>query len=64
LYEFRASTTGTQSSLGKFIYQLETDKLPVKLEDCELTARDKTGQQLTGALRFSFIRLKVSDAKP
>lgn len=64
LYEFRASTTGTQSSLGKFIYQLETDKLPVKLEECELTARDNKGQQLTGALRFSFIRLKVSDATP
>ena len=64
LFEFRASTTGTQSSLGQFIYSLETDSLPVKLEECDLTARDAMGQQLTGALRFSFIRLKVSNAKP
>jgi hypothetical protein len=64
LFEFRASTTGTQSSLGQFIYCLETDNLPVKLEECDLTARDAKGQQLTGALRFSFIRLKVNAAKP
>ena len=64
LFEFRASATGTQSSLGQFIYGLETDSLPVKLEECDLTARDAKGQQLTGALRFSFIRLKVSNAKP
>jgi hypothetical protein len=64
LFEFRASATGTQSSLGQFIYGLETDSLPVKLEECDLTARDAKGQQLSGALRFSFIRLKTSNAKP
>jgi hypothetical protein len=64
LFEFRASATGTQSSLGQFIYALETDPLPVKLEECDLTARDAKGQQLTGALRFSFIRLKTSNARP
>lgn len=58
LLEWRAATTGTQSSLGQFIYALETDALPVRLDECELTARDAKGQQLTGALRFSFIRLK------
>lgn len=64
LFEFRASATGTQSSLGQFIYALETDPLPVKLEECDFTARDAKGQQLTGAMRFSFIRLKVSNARP
>lgn len=64
LYEIRATTTGTQAALGRFMYNLETDKQPVKLEECDLTARDNKGQQLTGALRFSYIRLKGSNAKP
>jgi hypothetical protein len=58
LLEWRAATTGTQSSLGQFIYALETDALPVRLEECEMTARDAKGQQLSGSMRFSFIRLK------
>jgi hypothetical protein len=64
LYEFRASTAGTQAALGRFIYNLETDGLPVKLEECDLTSRDPKGQQLSGGMRFSFIRLKTSNAKP
>jgi hypothetical protein len=63
LLEFRASTTGSQAQLGQFIYSLETDALPVRLDECELTARDAKGQQLTGALRFSFIRLKEGAGK-
>ena len=58
LLEFRASATGTQAQIGQFIYALETDALPVRLDECELSARDAKGQQLSGALRFSFIRLK------
>lgn len=59
LYEVRAAITGTQASLGRFVYELEVDPLPVRLEDCEWTARDAKGQQLNGALRFTFIRLKT-----
>jgi hypothetical protein len=64
LYEFRASMTGTQSSLGQFIYDLGVDKLPVRLEECELTTRDNKGQMLGGSMRFSFIRLKDAGGRP
>lgn len=63
LFEFRASATGTQSSLGQFIYNLETDPLPVKLEECDLATRDAKGQQISGTMRFSFIRLKGGSSK-
>ncbi len=55
--EFRATATGDQASLGRLIYEIETDALPVRVEECELTARDAKGKQLTLAMRFSFIRL-------
>lgn len=63
LYEVRAAVTGTQVSIGRFVYEMETDPLPVRLEDCEWTARDAKGQQLNGALRFTFIRLKTKGGR-
>ena len=56
-YECRASATGDQASLGRLIYEIETDALPARLEDCELTARDAKGKDLSLALRFSFVRI-------
>jgi len=63
LYEFRALVNGTQASIGRFVYELETDPLPVRMEDCELTARDAKGQQLSATLRFSFVRLREGKGK-
>ena len=62
--ECRASATGDQASLGKLIYDLETDPLPVRLEECEFSTRDKTGKQLTLNLRFTFVRLAEAAADP
>jgi Tfp pilus assembly protein PilO len=61
----RASATGTQAALSRFIYELETDPLPVSLDEFELTTRDDRGALLTMTARFSFLRMKVSgkDAK-
>ena len=56
-FECRATATGDQVSLGRLVYEIETDPLPAHVEDCEITTRDGKGQQLTLALRFSFVRI-------
>lgn len=57
VYECRLAATGDQASLSRFIYELETDPLPVALEECEITARDTHGSQLSMTARFSFLHL-------
>jgi len=58
--ECRASATGNQAQLGRFIYELETDPLPVALEEYEITSRDEHGAELTMTARFSFLRLNAA----
>ena len=61
--ECRVAANGDQASLGKFIYSLETDSIPVNLEECELSTRDTNGSQLGLTARFTFMRLAaVTDA--
>lgn len=55
--EFRATVTGDQASLGRLMYELESDPLPGRLEEAEISARDAKGQGLSAALRFTFVRL-------
>jgi hypothetical protein len=56
-FEFRASAVGDQNSLGKLLYEVETDALPARIEECELTSRDNQGQQVGLTLKFSFVRI-------
>ena len=56
-FECRASATGDQATLGKLLYEIETDPLPAHVEECELSARDAKDTQLTLSMRFSFVRL-------
>jgi hypothetical protein len=55
--EMRASLAGDQHSLCRFLYELEVDPLPIRLEDCELSARDDKGRQLDLNVRFTALRL-------
>lgn len=55
--ECRVTATGDETSLGRFLYELETDSIPVNLEECEIATRDAKGQLLTLTARFSFARL-------
>jgi Tfp pilus assembly protein PilO len=59
-FECRATATGTQAQLARFIYELESDKVPVSLDEFEITTRDEHGQQLTMTARFSFLRMDLS----
>jgi len=62
--ECRASCNGNQASIGRFIYEMEVDHLPVNLEECEITTRDPHGSQLALTARFSFLRLAASERNP
>jgi hypothetical protein len=57
-FECRATATGDQAALGRLLYELETDPLPARIEECEITARDAQGKQIGLSLRFSFVRLR------
>jgi Tfp pilus assembly protein PilN len=55
--ECRATATGSQSALSRFLYEMETDPMAVRLETAEITARDDKGQQLTLNARFTALQL-------
>jgi len=56
-FECRATAAGDQASLGRLVYEIETDPLPARIEEWELSTKDAKGQQLTLSLRFSFVRI-------
>ena len=51
--EFRAAAQGDMESIARFVYELETDPLPLKVEDIEIAARDESGSALALAVRFT-----------
>ncbi len=55
--ECRASANGDQASLGRFLYEMEIDPVPVALQECEIVTRDANGRGLMMNVRFSFARL-------
>ena len=57
-FECRATAVGDQAALARLVYEIETDPLPARVEECELTTRDAQGKQLSLALRFSFVRIE------
>jgi hypothetical protein len=59
-YEWRGTVSGDQATLGRLLYEIEADPLPARVEDCEISTRDANGQQLTLAVRFTFLRLNDS----
>jgi len=45
--EIKISATGTIQSIARFLYEMETDPLALRVEDVEITSRDSKGQNLT-----------------
>ena len=58
-FECRATATGNQAQISRFIYELETDPIPVSLNEFEVATRDEHGQLLTMTARFSFLQMSV-----
>jgi hypothetical protein len=56
--ECRASASGEQLAIARFLQELEKDPLAVRLEACEISAKDSQGRQLTLSARFSAVRIQ------
>lgn len=52
-YQCRVDASGNLSSLSRFIYEIQNERMAVRLESVELTSRDKEGQQLAMTLQLS-----------
>ena len=63
-FECRVAATGDQASLGRLIYEIESDPLPARIEECEFTTRDAQGKQLGMTMRFSFVRINKAGRVP
>ncbi len=55
--EFSASGQGSIDSVARFLYELERDDLPLKVEQVQISAHDKTGKELALEVRFSGLLL-------
>jgi len=55
--ECRADAFGSMQALTRFLYEVERDPLPLKVEAVEITSRDNEGQQLSLALQVSGLLL-------
>jgi hypothetical protein len=58
--EWRIAATGTQASLSRFMYEMETDAVPVNFDEFEVTTRDEHGAELSMTGRFSFLQMPAS----
>jgi len=55
--DWRVEVSGDLGTLTRFLYDIERDPMPLKLESVALSARDDTGQQLTLGLQISGLAL-------
>ena len=61
--ECRVDAAGSMPVLAKFLYQIESSPMAIKMESVELTARDSNGEQIALGLLISAVRLASVDAK-
>jgi hypothetical protein len=59
-YQCRVEASGSLPALSKFLFDVETEPMALKLETVELTARDKEGQQLSLGLQISGLVLTLA----
>jgi hypothetical protein len=53
----QVDANGDLQGLTRFIYELERDPLPLRVEQLDLTSRDATGRQLSLSVRFTALVL-------
>jgi len=61
--ECRVDAAGSLPVLAKFLYNIESSPMAVKMETVELTARDNNGEQIALGLLVSCVRLASVDTK-
>lgn len=55
--EFTAAGQGNIETVTRFLYELELDELPLKVENLQISTHDKTGKELALDVRFSGLLL-------
>jgi hypothetical protein len=63
LLECRVDASGSLPVVAKFLYNIESSPLAVKMETVELTTRDNNGEQIALGLLISGVRLAPVDTK-
>ena len=63
LLECRIDATGTNSSLARFLWEVEKSSLPLRVETVEINARDNSGQKLGLGLVVTGLRLSPLERK-
>lgn len=61
--ECRVDAAGSLPVLAKFLYQIESSPMAIKMESVEFTARDNNGEQIALGLLISAVRLASLDSK-
>lgn len=54
--ECRAVAQGDMSQLSRFVYELERDPVPVRIDNLEITSKDENGATLMLAIQFSGVK--------
>lgn len=62
-FECHVDATGNLSTLTRFLYEVERDKLAVRVEAVELAARDNDAAQLTLGLHVSGLVLNLPERR-
>ncbi|MDK2971071.1 MAG: Type secretion system protein subtype b [Candidatus Sumerlaeota bacterium] len=57
-FEIRLSAEGDIAALTRFLFELETAKLPLYLDETQIRARDENGRSLGVDLVFSALRIE------
>jgi Tfp pilus assembly protein PilO len=60
----RVEASGNLDRISRFLYELESDPLAVKLESLEISARDTDGQQLALGVQVSALVLVPESQRP
>lgn len=55
--ECRSVTQGNLPQIARFLYELEKEKMPLKLENIEIKANDERGDKLTLTVQYSGLRI-------
>lgn len=58
LLEVQVAGTGNMESVARFVYGQESDPLPLRVEELEVTAADATGGKLSLEVRFTGLVLE------
>jgi len=56
-FELRIAAVGDLRSIVHFLYDMEKDSLPLKVEEMDVTTQDEKGAKFSLGLRFSGLRL-------